>query len=73
MTSFNTSCSKQPTCGGISAGNVNRFLRADWRIETASGGGLEPRWRSDGKELFYYGLDYVLMAVPVKAGDVFES
>jgi len=34
---------------------------------------LEPRWRSDGKELFYYGLDYMLMAVPVKAGDVFES
>jgi hypothetical protein len=29
------------------------------------GGGLQPHWRDDGKELFYIGLDNSLMAVPV--------
>jgi len=28
-------------------------------------GGLEPRWRRDGKELFYVGADYRLMSVAV--------
>ena len=30
-------------------------------------GGIQPRWRQDGKELFYYGIDGKLMAVDVKA------
>jgi len=42
-----------------------------WQV--SQGGGLEPRWRSDGQELFYYRLDYTLTAVPVKVGDTFES
>jgi eukaryotic-like serine/threonine-protein kinase len=37
-------------------------------------GGLQPRWRQDGKELFYYGIDGKLMAVEVKAnGNNFEA
>ena len=28
-------------------------------------GGLQPRWRDDGKELFYYSLDNKLMSVDV--------
>jgi len=35
-----------------------------WRISTA--GGDQPRWRSDGKELFFAGADGKMMAVAVK-------
>ncbi len=37
-----------------------------WQVST--GGGAEPRWRRDGKELFYLAPDGKLMAVEVKAG-----
>ena len=35
-----------------------------WMISTA--GGIEPRWRGDGEELFFLAADHRLMAVPVK-------
>jgi len=36
-------------------------------------GGTQPRWRSDGKEIFYFGPGNKLMAVPVKSdGNNFE-
>ena len=44
---------------------------AKWQISPA--GGLQPRWRRDGKELFYISTDQKLMAVPVKSGDGFEA
>jgi hypothetical protein len=34
-----------------------------WHISTA--GGTQPAWRSDGRELFYLGLDRKLMAVDI--------
>jgi serine/threonine protein kinase len=37
-----------------------------WPIST--NGGAEVRWRRDGKELFYVGLDGKLMAVPITFG-----
>jgi Tol biopolymer transport system component len=37
-----------------------------WRISTA--GGEQPRWRGDGKELFFLGGDGKMMAVPVNPG-----
>jgi hypothetical protein len=36
-----------------------------WQVSTA--GGTKPRWRGDGKELFYMAPDGKLMAVEVKA------
>jgi Tol biopolymer transport system component len=36
-----------------------------WRISTAGGGA--PRWRADGRELFYRGPEGALMAVPIRA------
>lgn len=36
-----------------------------WRISIA--GGEQPRWRADGKELFFVGGDGKMMAVAVKA------
>jgi eukaryotic-like serine/threonine-protein kinase len=45
-----------------------------WQI-TAQGG-IEPKWRRDGSELYYLGFDGNLMSVPVKqagAGRTFEA
>jgi len=36
-----------------------------WQVST--GGGASPRWRADGKELYYLAPDGKLMAVPVAA------
>ena len=41
-----------------------------WQV--SRGGGEEPRWRGDGKELFYLGPDSRLMAVDVKNSAGFE-
>jgi Tol biopolymer transport system component len=37
------------------------------------GGGVQPRWRRDGKELFYISPDSQMMAVDVNAGPAFQS
>lgn len=36
------------------------------------GGGVQPRWRRDGKELFYISPDWTMMAVPVSKTPVFQ-
>jgi Tol biopolymer transport system component len=36
------------------------------KVQISNGGGGEVRWRRDGKELFYIGLDQELMSVEVK-------
>jgi Tol biopolymer transport system component len=41
-----------------------------WQVSTA--GGAEPRWRRDGRELFYVGPDGRVMAVSVATGADFE-
>jgi Tol biopolymer transport system component len=43
-----------------------------WQISRGEGG-EEPRWRRDGRELFYLAPDGRLMAVDVKSGQSFES
>ena len=42
-----------------------------WQVSTQ--GGVQPRWRRDGKELFYLAPDGKLMAVLVRAGATFEA
>ncbi len=42
-----------------------------WLIST--GGGIDPRWRRDGKELYYVAADGRLMAVDVAAGPGFQA
>jgi hypothetical protein len=44
---------------------------AKWLV--SRDGGSEPRWRGDGRELFYVAADRRLMAVPVTGGATFES
>ena len=43
-----------------------------WQVSTA--GGVSPRWRADGKELYFLAPDATMMAVPVTAsGTSFEA
>jgi Tol biopolymer transport system component len=44
--------------------------RGKWQVST---GGEQPRWRSDGKELFYLSSDNKMMAAPVTTGTKFDS
>jgi eukaryotic-like serine/threonine-protein kinase len=46
-------------------------LRGKWQV--SNNGGTQPRWRGDGKELFYLGSDGRMTAVPVVAGEHFDS
>jgi len=45
--------------------------RGKWQVST--GGGEQPRWRGDGKELFYLSSDYKMMAAPVTIGTNFDA
>ena len=45
--------------------------RGKWQI--SSRGGEQPRWRGDGKELFYLSSDGKVMAVPVTEGTNFDA
>jgi dipeptidyl aminopeptidase/acylaminoacyl peptidase len=42
------------------------------RVRVSIAGGVGPRWRRDGRELFYLSPDRSLMAVPVSGGDRLE-
>jgi len=47
---------------------VQPFRRKGERLRVSAKGGGQPRWRGDGKELFFLGLDGSLMAVDVRNG-----
>ena len=51
---------------------VSPFPAFDSKWQVSRGGGEEPRWRGDGKELFYLALDGNLMAEDVKVSSGFE-
>ena len=42
-----------------------------WQVSTA--GGSDPRWRGDGRELFYFSEGKQLVAVPISVGASFEA
>jgi eukaryotic-like serine/threonine-protein kinase len=42
-----------------------------WLISTA--GGVQPRWRGDGKELYYVALDGRLMAIEIATSPSFRA
>jgi len=46
-------------------------LTGKWQISPNGGG--QPRWRPDGKELYYVAPDQKLMAVMVRSGATFEA
>ena len=47
------------------------LTRVEWQV--SRGGGTEPRWRADGKEIFYIGPLGMLMAVPINSEDTFST
>jgi len=47
---------------------VRSFPEAGVRRQISSGGGTQPRWRGDGRELFYVSDDRKIMSVEVRAG-----
>jgi eukaryotic-like serine/threonine-protein kinase len=53
--------------------NVVSFPTPAGIRQVSTAGGSQPRWRRDGKELFYIALDHKLMAVSVKTGATFET
>ena len=44
--------------------------RPDARLQVSTNGGVQPRWRRDGRELFYVATDGRLMSVAVVTGPV---
>jgi len=52
---------------------VSPFPNPTSRWQVSRAGGEEPRWRRDGKELFFLTPDHHLMAVPVNSSTTFEA
>ena len=52
---------------------VTSFPEPHGKWQVSVGGGEQPRWRADGRELFYLSSDSRLMAVPVTTGANFEA
>jgi len=52
---------------------VTTFPGASGKWQVSRGGGTEPRWRGDGKEMFYLGPRGELTAVEVNSGGSFSA
>ena len=46
-------------------------MNGKWQVSTA--GGQEPKWRGDGKEIFYVSADGKIMSVPVSTTTNFAA
>ncbi len=51
---------------------VTSFPEAHGKWQVSNAGGVEPKWRGDGQELFYLSPESKMMAVPVKTGPSFD-
>ncbi len=51
---------------------VTSFPDAKGKWQVSNTGGLQPRWRGDGRELFYFSPDGKLMAVPINTISGFD-
>ena len=49
------------------------FPATDHKRQISTDGGVQPRWRHDGKELFYLGLDGRIMAVDLRIDSTIEA
>src|SRR5262245_16575660 len=52
---------------------VQSFPEGGGKRQVSNGGGGSPRWRRDGRELFYYSGDGKLMSAQVRRGESFET
>ena len=56
-----------------SRSTFRRFHSSGAKYQISTSGGTLPRWRRDGRELFYVSADQQLMAVPIKLGATVEA
>ena len=47
---------------------IQDYPNATGRWQVSTGGGIQPKWSADARELFYLALDGHLMAVPISLG-----
>jgi WD40 repeat protein len=59
--------------GGLNEVFVQSFPTGAGKFQISNGGGSQPRWRRDGKELFYIGGAGELMAVDIRTVPKFEA
>ena len=52
---------------------VMSFPALDLKRQVSTNGGSQPRWRRDGRELYYLAADGKLMAVDITAGATLDS
>jgi hypothetical protein len=53
---------------------VRAFLKSNGTFPVSTGGGTAPRWRADGKEVYFTAPDGTMMGVPVETrGASFEA
>jgi dipeptidyl aminopeptidase/acylaminoacyl peptidase len=52
---------------------IRNFSGAGSKLQISNGGGYQPRWRQDGKELFYISPNQKFMAVEVDRGSGFKA
>ncbi|MBI4476281.1 MAG: PD40 domain-containing protein, partial [Acidobacteria bacterium] len=52
---------------------VQSFPSGGGRWQVSTNGGVQSRWRSDGKEIFFLGLDGTLMTAPITPGPSFQA
>jgi len=52
---------------------VTTFPGAEGKWQVSRGGGTQPRWRGDGKEIYYEGLTGMLTAVPIRTDSGFAT
>jgi Tol biopolymer transport system component len=52
---------------------VTSFPAGEGKWQVSQGGGTEPRWRGDGREIFYISAGGKMTAVPVTANSSFSS
>ncbi|MDQ5856733.1 MAG: protein kinase [Acidobacteriota bacterium] len=52
---------------------VRSFPEAGFRRQVSTGGGSQPRWRGDGRELFYVSDDRKIISVDVRTGTELET
>ena len=55
----------RPFVGPVAEGATADRAGGQWQVSTA--GGIYPRWRPDGKELYYIGPGGQMMAAPITA------
>jgi eukaryotic-like serine/threonine-protein kinase len=52
---------------------VTTFPTVSGKRQISTTGGTQPKWRGDGKELFYLSADRILTSVEIKEGERFEE